>query len=76
MTQVVARILTSTVFEWIVPTERFGYAVYGDIQDAVAMAANQYKAVTGKSFRGDDWLKVSVRDGHIVFWFEFREEQS
>lgn len=78
MTTVTSQVLTSKVYEWIVPTEQFGYAVYGEIQDALAMAANQYVSLTGdpKSTGCDDWLKVTPRDYDIVFWFEWREPQS
>lgn len=78
MTQVVARILTSTIYEWIVPTEQFGYGVIGEVRDAMAMAANQYIALKGEraDISCDDWLKISVRDYDIVFWFEHRAERA
>ncbi|MEV6555920.1 hypothetical protein AB0M22_09400 [Nocardia sp. NPDC051756] len=77
MTNVTSRVLTSTVYEWIVPTEQFNYAVVGEIRDAIAMAASRHVELTGdpKKPDYDDWLKVTVRDYDIVFWFEWREPQ-
>lgn len=77
MTNVTSRVLTSTVYEWIVPTEQFGYAVVGEVQDALAMASHKYRELSGKTDfpTSDDWLKVTPRDEDIVFWFEWREAQ-
>lgn len=77
MTNVTSRVLTSTVYEWIVPAGRFGYAVYGEVQDAVAFAAHRYRELAGtEEFpTSDDWLKVTPRDEDIVFWFEWRAEK-
>lgn len=76
MTAVTSRVLTSNIYEWTVPTERFGYAVVGEIRDAIAMAASAYTTLTGNGADHDDWLKVTPRDEEIVFWFEHREEKS
>lgn len=77
MNAVTSRVLTSTVYEWTVPTEPFGYAHIGDVRDAIAMAATKYQELTGnaKSTNYDDWLKVTPRDGDLVFWFGWREAQ-
>lgn len=77
MSDVTSQVLTSTIYEWIVPTERFHYAVVGEVHDALAMAATKYVELTGdpRSTSYDDWLKVSPRDEDIVFWFEWREVQ-
>lgn len=77
MTNVTSRVLTSTIYEWIVPAEHFGYAVVGEVHDALAMAAHKYKELNGRDTfpTSDDWLKVSPRDYDIVFWFEHREPQ-
>lgn len=76
MTAVTSRVLTSTVYEWIVPTGTFGHAVVGEVHDALAMAASKYVELTGdpKSTSYDDWLRVTPRDEDIVFWFEWRKE--
>ncbi|MGW4325418.1 hypothetical protein ACWEKR_05950 [Nocardia sp. NPDC004573] len=75
MTAVTSRVLTSTVYEWVVPTQSFGYGVIGEVRDAIAMAAHKYVELTGdpKSTDYDDWLRVTPRDEDVVFWFEWRE---
>ncbi|WP_280320120.1 hypothetical protein [Nocardia wallacei] len=61
-------------YEWIVPVPYERGAVVGEVQDAMAMAATVYKTVTGGSTSYDDWLRVSVTDESVVFWFEVDEE--
>lgn len=61
-------------YEWIVPVPYVRGAVVGDVQNAMAMAANVYKTVTGGSTSYDDWLRVSVTDESVVFWFEVDEQ--
>ncbi|MEV0031399.1 hypothetical protein [Nocardia sp. NPDC050793] len=75
MTAVVSRVVTSTVYEWVVPVPYGTGAVVGEVRDAVAMAASRYEELTGdsKATSYDDWLLIRVTDEEIVFWFERRE---
>lgn len=73
MTRVVHTTETVTRHTWHVPTEPQGYAVVGEIRDALGMAGAEYRALTGGSTDHDDWLRVAPADKEILFWFEHRE---
>lgn len=79
MTRVTSRQMEVTRYEWTVPCDtldgRHMCAVYGEVQDAVAMAASQAKGF-GINTTSDDWLRVSPRDDEIVFYFDVQKPKT
>lgn len=74
MTTVISSEFTRRRYQWTVPVPYNLGAVIGDVRDAIAMATTTFQAVTGRPTTYDDWLRVSVTDEEVLFWFEVDEE--